>query len=145
MIYITWTTKRIQQFAKSWCSNFFQTWNGSACSCSFEPYFHKTDEEELWRRWLEVLASIDVASRAQNSNSPLLMWYWTVEIPSFSSSKLPKQMMLMMIGDECNKNFKVSSTIDEDWWTWRFCVLGEIDECERFSDPIWGIVKICYD
>jgi hypothetical protein len=55
-----------------------------------------------------------LAPIAQNSISPLMELLGTVAIPHSTPSKQLKQMEKKMIGVERKKNFKVSSTIDEN-------------------------------
>ena len=120
MLYVVSSTKRTQSSNESWRTNFFQTWNGRVCSCSFEPHFHKTDEEKLWWRWLMHPNPRALASIAQNPISPLMELLGTAMIRSFFLLKLPKQIWMKVNGVQCKKNFQVSSTIDEDWWIWSF-------------------------
>lgn len=65
---------------------------------------------------MEVLASIAFASRTQNSNSPLLMWLWTVAIGQASHSNLQKQSKAMIIEDECKRNLQVWLRIGQEFW-----------------------------
>ena len=70
---------------------------------------------------------------------------WTVVFQCEIGDEMQKQMEMMMIEDQCHKNFANWAKIEEVWWIFGFVFLKKFWENEEFWDLILGSVLFCYD
>ena len=99
---------------------FYSPGHGSDETDGIRAFLPQTDALDASRSWMMRLCSSKTASNAHNLDLPLMMLLWTVTFYHSFCSNDQKQLMRMMIQDQCKKIFEVWSTIDEDWWIWRF-------------------------
>ena len=109
-----------------------------SCPCAFSS---KTDAARASRSWMECSGSIDFASNAQKSNSPLMDLPWTVANGDEFELALPKQFKKKLNEDQTKKNFRVWWRIGRDFVILAFCVLEKFSEIGGKRLWFWGIVK----
>lgn len=111
---------------------FWVPWDCSEDSWGFEAQFHETDGAWWWRKWLEWLLQLQVASNARKFQKPWMLQGWTVENGEELELALPKQMEYERNEDQHNKNLRIWSRIEKVLVN--FCVKCSWEKFDEFGE-----------